>query len=44
MTPRMIAWRLGAALPVPLEGIAGRRRQVLPEVFEFAKAAGALAE
>jgi 6-phosphofructokinase 1 len=43
-SPRMIAWRLGAALPVPLEGLAGRRRQVLPEVFEFAKAAGVLAE
>ncbi len=34
---RMIAWRLGSCLPVPLEEVAGRRRQVVPEVFELAK-------
>jgi 6-phosphofructokinase 1 len=34
---RMIAWRAGSCLPVPLEEAAGRRRQVVPEVFELAK-------
>jgi 6-phosphofructokinase 1 len=34
---RMIAWRLGSCIPVPLEEVAGRRRQVVPEVFELAK-------
>jgi 6-phosphofructokinase 1 len=34
---RMIAWRQGTCLPVPLEDVAGRRRQVIPEVFELAK-------
>ncbi len=36
-TGRMIAWRLGSCLPVPLDEVAGRRRQVVPEVFEVAK-------
>jgi 6-phosphofructokinase 1 len=41
---RMIAWRGGNCIPVPLESVAGRRRQVAPEVFEFAKASGVLFE
>ncbi len=41
---RMIAWRGGNCIPVPLEQVAGRRRQVAPEVFEFAKACGVLFE
>jgi 6-phosphofructokinase 1 len=34
---RLIAWRAGSCLPVPLAEAAGRRRQVIPEVFELAK-------
>jgi 6-phosphofructokinase 1 len=41
---RMIAWRGGNCIPVPIEEVAGRRRQVLPEAFEFGKAMGVLFE
>jgi 6-phosphofructokinase 1 len=41
---RMIAWRSGNCIPVPLEEVAGRRRQVSPEVFETAKKMGILFE
>jgi 6-phosphofructokinase 1 len=41
---RMIAWRAGVCLPVPMEEAAGRRRQVAPEVFETAKKFGVVFE
>ncbi len=43
-TGRIIAWRSGNCLPIPLESAAGRRRQVAPEVFEYAKKMGVLFE
>jgi 6-phosphofructokinase 1 len=44
LSGRMIAWRSGRCVPVPLEEAAGRRRQVVPELFEVAKRAGVLFE
>ena len=41
---RMIAWRGGNCIPIPLEQVAGHRRQVPPEVFEFAKSCGVMFE
>ncbi len=41
---RMIAYRGAKCVPVPLDEVAGRRRQVLPEVFELAKKMGVLFE
>jgi 6-phosphofructokinase 1 len=34
---RMVAYRNGKCVLVPLEEVAGRRRQIQPEVFELAK-------
>ncbi|MCK6478892.1 MAG: 6-phosphofructokinase [Planctomycetes bacterium] len=41
---RMIAFRAGLCMPVLLEEVAGRRRQVPAELFEIAKKAGVLFE
>ncbi len=41
---KMIAFRGGRCVPVPLEEVAGRRRQIPPETFEIAKAAGVMFE
>ncbi|MNC94714.1 hypothetical protein D3C83_116340 [compost metagenome] len=41
---RLVAWRGGKCIPVPLEESAGKRRQVVPEVFELAKRCGVLFE
>ena len=41
---KMIAWRSGNCVPIPLEDVAGHRRQVSPEVFEIAKQMGILFE
>lgn len=41
---KMIALRSGRCIPVPLEEVAGRRRQIPPETFEIAKAAGVMFE
>ena len=41
---RMIAFRGGLCLPAPLAEVAGRRRQVPPELFEIAKSSGVLFE
>jgi 6-phosphofructokinase len=34
---KRIAYRSGRSIPVPLEEVAGKRRQIQPEVFELAK-------
>jgi 6-phosphofructokinase 1 len=41
---KLVAWRGGKCLPVPIEEAAGKRRQVVPEVFELAKRCGVLFE
>jgi len=33
----MISYRSGKCLPIPLDKVAGKRRQISPEVFELAK-------
>jgi hypothetical protein len=40
----MIAFRAGLCMPVLLDEVAGRRRQVPAELFEIARKAGVLYE